>query len=316
MTGHARLLLLLAPSGSALLVGGAADHGGRAAVDRQGSRRLDAVAAGKLGWVTRTWWLAYTRHDAARRPCRGPVRPAAPVHAGPRRVRDRFRPLRRGADAGPAGCRAGAPGHRWRRDRAARHGRREPSTAGDARRGRSAWSARARSLAWPSGRSQGQRSQVFDFTAAVAGNGSAGSLAAELFIPSWRWIFYLGAPLAVLALLFVWAAAPQWPARQDRGSVDALGAGLFTAAIAGGLLALTTLGEQGAAPAQAATDSAASLLGHRSTPRSPSCAGSWQSVRFARARDPFLDLNAFRATASSPAPCWSACSPATAWPPR
>lgn len=133
--------------------------------------------------------------------------------------------------------------------------------------------------------------QVFDFTAGIASSGSAGGLAASLFVPSWRWIFYFGAPGAVLALLFVWAAAPQWPARPERGSLDGLGAGLFTAAIAGALLALSTLGE---APSSAAGTLADGLLGPPLYAVIAVVCGSLAVVHFSRTRDPFLDLAAFR----------------------
>jgi MFS family permease len=135
--------------------------------------------------------------------------------------------------------------------------------------------------------------QLFDFSAAFARAGETGSLAAALLVPSWRWIFYLGAPLAVVALLFVWAAAPGWPSRRERGSVDALGAGLFTAAIAGGLLALTTLGEGGQATA-GGTPADPGLLNPALYATIALACGTLAAIRFSRARDPFLDLRAFR----------------------
>ncbi len=132
--------------------------------------------------------------------------------------------------------------------------------------------------------------QIFDFNAALTGNGAANGLLADLFAPSWRWIFYFGAPLAVIALAFMWAAAPQWPARHARGSLDALGAGLFTAAIAGGLLALTTLGESASS-----TDSGGdALFGPPLYAAIAVVFGVLAIVHFMRARDPFLDLGAFR----------------------
>lgn len=142
--------------------------------------------------------------------------------------------------------------------------------------------------------------QTMDLTAAFASNGSAGGVAAHLFIPAWRWIFYLGAPLAIVAFLFVWAAAPAWPARRERGSVDALGAGLFTAAIAGGLLSLTTLGEATAAPSATAPD-APSLFGPPLYAAISVVCGVLAIIRFARAKDPFLDLGAFRSRVFSSA---------------
>ena len=134
--------------------------------------------------------------------------------------------------------------------------------------------------------------QLFDVTVAFTGNGSAGGLATELFTPSWRWIFYFGAPLAVIAFLFMWAAAPQWPVRHERGSLDALGAGLFTAAIAGGLLALTTLGETDSGSAGA--PGADTLFGPPLYAAIALVFGVLAVIHFMRARDPFLDLSAFR----------------------
>jgi MFS family permease len=65
---------------------------------------------------------------------------------------------------------------------------------------------------------------------------------AGLLSPAWRWIFYLGAPLAFLAVLYTWAAAPGWPRSTSKGSLDVPGAILFTIAVAGGLIAVTSIG--------------------------------------------------------------------------
>jgi MFS family permease len=144
--------------------------------------------------------------------------------------------------------------------------------------------------------------QVFDFAPAFGGAGSSGSLAATLLTPSWRWIFYLGAPLAVMALLFVWAAAPQWRSQRQSGSLDALGAGLFTATVAAGLLALTTLGEaEAVAPAPGAPPQEASVFGPALYGVIAAVCGVAAIARFARARDPFLDVRAFRSRVFSSA---------------
>ena len=63
-----------------------------------------------------------------------------------------------------------------------------------------------------------------------------------LLTPAWRWIFYLGAPLAFLAVLYTWAAAPAWPRSMERGRLDVPGAILFTIAVTGGLVAVTSIG--------------------------------------------------------------------------
>ena len=84
--------------------------------------------------------------------------------------------------------------------------------------------------------------QIFDFTAGIASSGSAGGLVASLFVPSWRWIFYFGAPLRACSRLMyrLGSGTAAGRRRPERGSLDVLGAGLFTAAIAGALLALST----------------------------------------------------------------------------
>ena len=53
--------------------------------------------------------------------------------------------------------------------------------------------------------------------------------------PAWRWIFYLGAPLALLAMTYLWAAAPVWDVQRGKSRLDVLGAGLFTTPLATGL---------------------------------------------------------------------------------
>jgi MFS family permease len=82
----------------------------------------------------------------------------------------------------------------------------------------------------------------FDLAAALQGSHVQAAVTA-LLVPSWRWIFYLGAPLAIAAIAYVWAAAPGWDTPRRPGSLDATGAALFTAALAAGLFALTLLGE-------------------------------------------------------------------------
>ncbi len=65
---------------------------------------------------------------------------------------------------------------------------------------------------------------------------------AGLLTPAWRWIFYLGAPLAFLAVLYTWAAAPGWRRPTTRGRLDVPGAILFTLAVTAGLIAVTSIG--------------------------------------------------------------------------
>lgn len=67
----------------------------------------------------------------------------------------------------------------------------------------------------------------------------------ELLTPAWRWIFYLGAPLALLAALYTWAGARSWAVPAGTRSLDLAGAALFSVGVASGLVALTTVGTQG-----------------------------------------------------------------------
>jgi MFS family permease len=122
-----------------------------------------------------------------------------------------------------------------------------------------------------------------DLAPALAQAG-ANQVVADLLAPSWRWVFYLGVPFALLALVYVWAAAPGWRVATTRERIDLLGAGLFTTALATGLLALTNVGSEvefaGPGPLELGV---VSLL-----------AGVLAVVRFLRARDPFLEIRFFR----------------------
>jgi MFS family permease len=124
----------------------------------------------------------------------------------------------------------------------------------------------------------------FELGPAFASAGQASSTAAAYLVPAWRWVFYLGAPLAIMVAVVVWASAPTWRAVHGRGHLDVLGAVLFTTALAAGLLALTWLGaEEGATGNGVAVAAAVAAV-----------AGLAAIVRFLRAEDPFLDLRAFR----------------------
>jgi MFS family permease len=103
----------------------------------------------------------------------------------------------------------------------------------------------------------------------------------ELITPSWRWVFYLGVPFALLAALYTWAAASGWRTPAERTQLDVLGAVLFTTFVAFGLLALTTIG---------AGDALISIA------LAAICAISFllSLIRFARARAPFIEPRYFR----------------------
>ena len=111
-----------------------------------------------------------------------------------------------------------------------------------------------------------------------------GGTALDFLVPAWRWVFYISAPLAVLALIYVWAASPDWDVPPGRSSMDALGAVLSSTALLSGLLAITLLGDdsQGDLPVAglaAAVAIVTALLAAR---------------RMLRVPEPFLDLRLFR----------------------
>jgi MFS family permease len=124
----------------------------------------------------------------------------------------------------------------------------------------------------------------FELGPAFTSAGQASSAAAAILVPAWRWVFYLGAPLACVVAVVVWAAAPTWRAVHGRGRLDVPGAVLFTTALAAGLLALTWLGTD-AGPDGNGVAIAAAVAGISAVAA---------IVRFLRTPDPFLDLRAFR----------------------
>ena len=109
-----------------------------------------------------------------------------------------------------------------------------------------------------------------------------------LIAPAWRWIFYLGAPLALLAAIYTWAAAPAWPragagAAGDTAATDGLdlvGGVLFTTAVTAGLVAVTIVGEGDPLIVAALALTCLISLG-------------LALIRFATARSPFIDLRFF-----------------------
>ncbi len=125
--------------------------------------------------------------------------------------------------------------------------------------------------------------ETYQLGPALASAGLAHSTLADLAVPAWRWIFYLGAPLAILGLIYLWAAAPSWPRPTRQGGLDLFGAGLFTATLATGLLALTRLGETDATFPGALELGVATLV-----------IGALAVIRNTRTKDPFLDLRLLR----------------------
>jgi MFS family permease len=118
----------------------------------------------------------------------------------------------------------------------------------------------------------------------LASIGIWGGVLVDVLAPSWRWVFYITAPLSALALVYIWAASPGWDVKPGRSSMDALGALLFSVALTSGLLAITLVGEQSAMglPLVGVAAAVALLSG---------AAAAWRMLHTA---EPFLDLRLFR----------------------
>lgn len=131
----------------------------------------------------------------------------------------------------------------------------------------------------------------FDLGPALLDLGAVGQSFLPIAVPAWRWVFYLGAPAAVVVLAWCWAATARWDEPRGAGRMDVLGAVLVTGTVASGLVWVTTLGEPdtGSVP----WSLVAGLL-------SIGCAAL--SVRhLARRTDPFLDTRLFRHPVARPA---------------
>jgi len=118
----------------------------------------------------------------------------------------------------------------------------------------------------------------------LAGIGIWGGLAVDVLAPAWRWVFYISAPLALLGIVYVWAASPGWDVPAGRASMDARGAALTTTALVGLLLAVTLTGDETDTSLPIAI--AAVVLAV--------AAGVLAVRRLLRAPEPFLDLRLFR----------------------
>ncbi len=80
--------------------------------------------------------------------------------------------------------------------------------------------------------------------------------------PAWRWAFYLDLPAAVVALAWAWAAGGSWDAPRTSTALRVPLLALFSAGLAGALLALTWLGDPtapGGPPGQLALAIASAL---------------------------------------------------------
>jgi MFS family permease len=79
---------------------------------------------------------------------------------------------------------------------------------------------------------------------ALTGIGIWGGTAVDVLTPSWRWVFYVTVPLALLAAIYVWAAEPGWDVAPGSSRMDAVGAVLFSVALTSALLAVTLIGDE------------------------------------------------------------------------
>lgn len=118
---------------------------------------------------------------------------------------------------------------------------------------------------------------------ALTSIGIWGGLAVDLLTPAWRWVFYITAPLSLLAGIYVWAAAPGWDVSPGSSRLDAIGATLFSLALTSGLLAITLIGDEpeGDIPIIPVATVIAVV------------AGILAVLRMLRASEPFLDLRLF-----------------------
>lgn len=130
--------------------------------------------------------------------------------------------------------------------------------------------------------------QSLELGPALRTSGLEGSLIFSIATPAWRWIFYLSVPLALLAMVYIWAAAPGWSVERARSRLDVLGAALFTTALATGLFALTIIDQR---PVEGAP---APIIGPLQLGLVSLVTGIAALLRMAFARDPFIPLRYFR----------------------
>ncbi|MBX3028616.1 MAG: MFS transporter [Chloroflexi bacterium] len=133
--------------------------------------------------------------------------------------------------------------------------------------------------------------ESFDLGPALLDLGSVGQPLMPLVVPAWRWVFYLGAPAAIVVLAWCWAATARWDLPRGAGRIDLLGGALVTTTVASGLIWVTALGEPdtGSVP----WSLVAGLL----------CvvAAVLAARHLTRTADPFLDTRLFRDDVARPA---------------
>jgi MFS family permease len=131
---------------------------------------------------------------------------------------------------------------------------------------------------------------------ALIGAGLEDGLAAAVLTPSWRWIFYINVPIALVAMALAWAASDGWETPHRAGRVDLLGAVLFGVALAAGLIALTLLGSDDIAGIDLAPEQVTIALVALTI-----VASLLAIVHALRSADPFLDVRLFRSLSFSAA---------------
>jgi MFS family permease len=125
--------------------------------------------------------------------------------------------------------------------------------------------------------------ETLDLRDALASAGIWGGPAVDTLVPAWRWVFYVTAPLALLAAIYVWAASPDWNVAPGASRMDAVGAVLFSTALTAGLLAVTLIGDEPDAGLPIIPVAAAVSI----------VTGAAAILRMLRVTEPFLDLRLF-----------------------
>jgi MFS family permease len=115
----------------------------------------------------------------------------------------------------------------------------------------------------------------------LAGQGITSGPLLAVFAPAWRWVFYVNAPIGLVALVLAWAATGDWDTPRRSIGIDVPGGAAFTVGLGGLLVGVTLVGSGlQVAPIALIAVGLAGLLG---------------AVLLGRRRsDPFLDLRLFR----------------------
>ena len=116
----------------------------------------------------------------------------------------------------------------------------------------------------------------------------------DALTPTWRWVFYVNVPIAIVALFVAWAASNGWETPRRRAGPDVVGAVVWSLALAAGLGATTLIGVAdlgGPDPLQVGI--ALAVIAAAATVVTV--------VRGFRRSDPFLDPRLFRSVAFSSA---------------